>query len=172
MKQTLKEAFDSDDCILHAGGREDRDVRMLNSGRPFLIEIFNPRKIYEPLKDIKALENLLNSRTKLIKVIDFDLSDKSYLGVLKKYEDSKKKLYTCVVWSNKEVNDEDLKKLESVKNMEIIQKTPLRVLHRRALMDRKKMILSLTTSRINEHFFLLNVLASAGTYIKEFVHSI
>ncbi len=44
MAKTLNEIFDSPDSILHAGGREDRDVRMLGSGRPFIIEIVNPKK--------------------------------------------------------------------------------------------------------------------------------
>jgi tRNA pseudouridine synthase 10 len=44
MTKTLKGIFSCDNCIMSAGGREDRDVRMLGSGRPFLIEIVNPRK--------------------------------------------------------------------------------------------------------------------------------
>ena len=44
MTKTLKEIFRCDNAIMSAGGREDRDVRMLGSGRPFLIEIVNPRK--------------------------------------------------------------------------------------------------------------------------------
>ena len=106
------------------------------------------------MSDLKKIENELNSNTSSIKVLDLGLSDKNYLGVLKKYEDSKKKLYTCVVWSKNEITDEDIKKIEDVKNKDIIQKTPLRVLHRRALMDRKKLIYSLTASKINEHFFV------------------
>ena len=44
MAKTLSTLFDCTDCILHAGGREDRDVRMLGSGRPFIIELVNPKK--------------------------------------------------------------------------------------------------------------------------------
>jgi tRNA pseudouridine synthase 10 len=29
---------------LHAAGREDIDVRMLGTGRPFVFEIINPKK--------------------------------------------------------------------------------------------------------------------------------
>jgi tRNA pseudouridine synthase 10 len=38
-------------------------------------------------------------------------------------------------------------------------------------MTRKKVIHRLKAELINPHFFILHVLASAGTYIKEFVHS-
>eukprot|EP00455_Lapot_gusevi_P005154 TRINITY_DN12170_c0_g1_i2.p1 TRINITY_DN12170_c0_g1~~TRINITY_DN12170_c0_g1_i2.p1 ORF type:complete len:107 (-),score=32.95 TRINITY_DN12170_c0_g1_i2:28-318(-) len=50
------------------------------------------------------------------------------------------------------------------------QKTPLRVLHRRVLMSRKKVIHSLRYELINPHFLYLNLVTQAGTYIKEFVH--
>jgi tRNA U54 and U55 pseudouridine synthase Pus10 len=55
--------------------------------------------------------------------------------------------------------------------LQIIQKTPLRVLHRRALLDRPRRIFQLKTSKLNDHFFLLDLVTSAGTYVKEFVHS-
>lgn len=44
MGNTLNKIFECTDSILHAGGREDRDVRMLGSGRPFIIELVNPKK--------------------------------------------------------------------------------------------------------------------------------
>jgi len=44
MGKTLNRIFEASDSILHAGGREDRDVRMLGSGRPFIIELVNPKK--------------------------------------------------------------------------------------------------------------------------------
>jgi len=42
--KTLINVFEASDAILHAGGREDRDVRMLGCGRPFIIELVNPKK--------------------------------------------------------------------------------------------------------------------------------
>ncbi len=44
MGNTLIKVFDAKEAILHAGGREDRDVRMLGCGRPFIIEMVNPKK--------------------------------------------------------------------------------------------------------------------------------
>ena len=71
----------------------------------------------------------------------------------------------------KKLNDEDINKLNSIKNLELNQKTPIRVLHRRSLMDRKKIIYELKAEKVSEHFMILDVISSAGTYIKEFVHS-
>ena len=46
----------------------------------------------------------------------------------------------------------------------------MRVLHRRSLLTREKLIYKVKAEFINQHYFVLHVLASAGTYIKEFVH--
>ena len=49
--------------------------------------------------------------------------------------------------------------------------TPVRVMHRRALMSRKKTIHSVKVLQwVNPHFFVIAIESSAGTYIKEFVH--
>jgi tRNA pseudouridine synthase 10 len=75
-----------------------------------------------------------------------------------------------VVYISKEISETDLKALTTIQNMIIDQKTPLRVLHRRTLDTRQKTIIKLFPHFINRHFFLLDVTAQAGTYIKEFIH--
>uniref|UniRef100_A0A0G4FLR0 tRNA pseudouridine(55) synthase n=1 Tax=Chromera velia CCMP2878 TaxID=1169474 RepID=A0A0G4FLR0_9ALVE len=50
------------------------------------------------------------------------------------------------------------------------QKTPVRVLHRRSPMCRRKIIFGMSAEWLNAHFFVLRVETSAGTYVKEFVH--
>jgi hypothetical protein len=171
MKKTLMKAFQCDDCVMSAGGREDRDVRMLGQGRPFLVEISNPKLRFQPCRDIKQIEEEINNNTNLIKVKNLGVTDKSYYGVIKKYEDSKQKLYTCLVYSSRIITNDDIEKINTIKDLTIIQKTPIRVMHRRTLMDRNKMIYSLKVEKISDNFMIVNVLASAGTYIKEFVHS-
>ncbi len=51
-----------------------------------------------------------------------------------------------------------------------MQKTPIRVLHRRTSMVREKVLYQLSTEYINAHWFFLDLVSSSGTYIKEFVH--
>ena len=57
-----------------------------------------------------------------------------------------------------------------MKNLQVNQKTPVRVLHRRSQLVREKFVYGLRASIINNHYMQLFVIASAGTYIKEFVH--
>lgn len=85
---------------------------------------------------------------------NIDVCDKNYVTVIKKYEDSKQKLYTCLVWTSKVISNEELDMLNGVRDLTVIQKTPMRVMHRRTLMDRKKTILKLEASRINENFLV------------------
>lgn len=55
-------------------------------------------------------------------------------------------------------------------NINLQQLTPLRVLHRRTLMLREKIIHRLKLHTVSRCSAILEVWASAGTYIKQFVH--
>ena len=169
MKFIIIKKYEADDLRFNAGGREDRDVRMLGGGRPFMLEIINPKKNMG--KDLKKIEEEINNTSKFIKVNSLEACNKVYNEFIKKAEVNKMKVYSCFVWVSKELTDDDINKLNSVKNIEINQKTPLRVLHRRSLMDRKKIIYELKAEKVSDHFMILDVISSAGTYIKEFVHS-
>ena len=179
IKYGIMELIDCEDASLHAGGREDRDVRMLGNGRPFIVELINPKNrqtytiiLNRAIKNTKEIVDNINRKSHLIEVRNFEVCDKAYFDEIRRYEDSKKKNYCCVVWASQHVTDSDIEKLNSIQSLDIIQKTPFRVLHRRTLIDRKKHIFTLNAKRINENFIILNVVASAGTYIKEFIHSI
>ena len=169
MKFIIIKKYEADDLKFNAGGREDRDVRMLGGGRPFMVEIINPKKNMG--KEVKKIEEEINNNSKYIKINSLEVCNKDYTEFIKKAEINKMKVYSCFVWVQKELKDEDINKLNSIKNLEVNQKTPLRVLHRRSLMDRKKIIYEMKAEKISEHFMILDVISSAGTYIKEFVHS-
>lgn len=169
ISKNLKEIYNSDEIILSAGGREDRDVRMLGQGRPFMVEIINPKKYCQ--LDAKTLEKIINDNSKMIRVEQLDFTDRNHFSVINKYATNKKKWYICVAWTEKSLTDEDIQRINTSKDLQIKQKTPFRVMHRRTIMDRDKEIYSLNAEKINEHFIVLKILSSAGTYIKEFVHS-
>ena len=91
---------------------------------------------------------------------------------LKNTENEKIKIYDAIVWSKANIDNEICDKINKVENININQITPLRVLHKRVLKTREKVIFKLNIKEIiNPHFMILEVRASAGTYIKEFVHS-
>ena len=83
---------------------------------------------------------------------------------------TKRKLYSAIIWTSKEIAPEQLLFLSELKNIQIEQKTPIRVLHRRTLATRVRTICSLQAKFIDTHHFQLLLSTQAGTYVKEFVH--
>jgi tRNA pseudouridine synthase 10 len=75
-----------------------------------------------------------------------------------------------VVWSQAKLTPEAVAKLDAISDLTIQQKTPVRVLHRRTLMTRPKIIHAAKCEVLNDHYMLLRLTTSAGTYVKEFVH--
>lgn len=96
--------------------------------------------------------------------------------------ESKVKFYGCYCWSEKKLplasNNVSEKTMDITTQLlpniklpiTIHQKTPLRVLHRRANIIRERKVLQVKAIRIDDHHFRLELSTEAGTYVKEFVH--
>uniref|UniRef100_A0A7C9A9I8 tRNA pseudouridine(55) synthase n=1 Tax=Opuntia streptacantha TaxID=393608 RepID=A0A7C9A9I8_OPUST len=161
-----------DNYKFHAAGREDIDVRMLGSGRPFLLEIQNPRVLSSELS-VKEMEEKVNTLGgELIKVKNLKVVDDQVWTLMREGEAEKQKQYAALVWTSRELEDKDLQMISSRKDMKILQNTPVRVLHRRSPLEREKIIHWMTIEKItgSTQYFLLHLCTQAGTYIKEFVH--
>ncbi|KAF3446860.1 hypothetical protein FNV43_RR12040 [Rhamnella rubrinervis] len=156
----------------HAAGREDIDVRMLGSGRPFLVEIQNARHVPSEMS-VKNLEKEINElEKKLVGVKNLKIVGSQGWTLMREGESEKQKQYAALVWISRPLKDDDFQSISSHKDMLIMQKTPVRVLHRRSPLEREKIIHWMRMERISGHsqYFLLHLCTQAGTYIKEFVH--
>ncbi len=123
------------------------------------------------------------------------MTNKAFFEVLRHGETKKVKEYKCIVWSSMPVTAADLARLTAqCDDLLVVQRTPLRVSHRRSLMDRKRVVhqaraelfacmpatassspSSSSSSSSSAHeprsfFFYLTMSTQAGMYIKEFVH--
>ncbi|XP_074373005.1 uncharacterized protein LOC141713470 [Apium graveolens] len=156
----------------HAAGREDIDVRMLGSGRPFLIEIQNARLSPSELSicEIERRINCLEKRHVMVKNLKV-LGSEAW-NLMREGEAEKQKQYVALVWISRFLKDDDMETISSLKDMKLLQKTPVRVLHRRSPLEREKVIHWMKIERItsSSQYFLLHLCTQAGTYIKEFVH--
>jgi len=161
------ELFKGEGHRLHAMGREDIDARMLGNGRPFILEIIRPKRRNV---DLKALEEKINARAngkievRLIRYATYDdvLRIKSY---------NPRKRYRAVVVFEKFVPKEDLiKALETLNGAEIKQWTPLRVLHRRGNLLRRRKIYEARLIEYKGHEAIIELYTDGGTYIKELVN--
>lgn len=166
----IKEHIKATKIIFSASGREDVDVRMLGSGRPFVLEFINP-KVFEITSEIlKEIQMEINNKTDDILVRDLQMINKDDVQKLKEGEEEKKKSYCAKCCINRKLTSFDIEKLCSIKDLTLKQKTPIRVLHRRPLAMRERIIHSISASILSDVTFELHLVTQAGTYVKEFVH--
>jgi len=78
------------------------------------------------------LQELINKSTNEISINDLQLVSKDQLLVLKQGEEEKTKNYAavCVTLDDKPISEDELKKVDGITELVVMQKTPLRVLHR------------------------------------------
>lgn len=143
---------------LHGLGREDIDARCLG-WRPFVLEILEPKK---RSINLKALAKKVG---KGINIRSLKLSNIEEVRRIK--EERADKTYRALVICE-HVGKADLQKLKTLVG-EIKQKTPDRVLHRRADKFRHRKLKSLKAKIINSKKFSLEVKGEAGLYVKELV---
>jgi len=154
------------DHRFHGMGREDIDALMLGTGRPFVLEIKEPklRKI-----NIEKLQNDINDSTDLIAISELRNSDSEEIVKIKSARPNKS--YRVKVLFSEPVDKENLKEVViSLGGISIAQQTPKRVSHRRADKERKRVVEKLEAELLSPTEAVFDITAEAGTYIKEFVH--
>ncbi|XP_013391682.1 putative tRNA pseudouridine synthase Pus10 [Lingula anatina] len=166
----IQEKIKADDVIFSASGREDVDVRMLGRGRPFVLEVVNPHARAFTQDDLAAWQEDINKKTKDIAIRDLQLVSREETNKLKEGEMEKVKSYCALCWSHQPFTSKHQEKIAAVKDLKLFQKTPIRVLHRRALAVRERVIHSMSSEKVDDCHFKLYLSTQAGTYIKEFVH--
>uniref|UniRef100_A0A671TH40 tRNA pseudouridine synthase Pus10 n=1 Tax=Sparus aurata TaxID=8175 RepID=A0A671TH40_SPAAU len=163
-------SFRSDGFNFSSSGREDVDVRTLGNGRPFAMELLNPHRSRLSRAEMKQLQETINKSSDKIRVRDLQIVTREAMSRMKEGEEEKTKSYTALIWTLKPIQREDITFIDDIKDLTLDQKTPLRVLHRRALAVRQRVIHSMNTRFLDSHHFYLGLKTQAGTYIKEFVH--
>ena len=159
-------AFGTRKNKFHGAGREDVDVRMLGEGRPFVLELIAP-KVFDV--DLAALEAEINQRNEgRLEIRGLHWTEKERVRVLKETPHAKE--YEARVRVEGEV---DLSFREELlgRRMVVIQKTPDRVAHRRADLDRHRWIELRALDPVDgeDNCWTVRLLTQHGTYVKEAV---
>jgi len=150
----------------HGCGREDVDVRMLGNGRPFVLEIKNPKIRNLNLLKLQKEINSVNKND--LEIFHLRYSNKDEITRLK--HSNFKKTYRIVLKCVSNINNEKLKKAAlSLRGKKIGQFTPSRVAHRRAKMVREKHIYNCRIESTDGVKATLILEAESGTYIKELI---
>ena len=149
----------------HGAGREDIDVLMLGSGRPFVLEIKEP-KIRN--LDLKKLETEIN-KTNEGKTAYHGLKrcERPRKAEIKQSSPDTYKVYNAIVKCDEAFEEDKLEELTKLN--EINQQTPLRVLRRRTDMVRVKHVLDLSYEIIDDKTFSMRIKTEGGLYIKELI---
>ncbi len=151
----------------HASGREDIDARMLGKGRPFVIEISKPRR---RLLDLKKIEEGINECAKgKVEVSGLRCASKEDVKKLKRAEAVQKEYRVIIEFKNKITNGEVSLLEEKLTNVIIKQRTPLRVLHRRADLTREKYIYEVKAKKLSTKTVEMKIRCQGGLYVKELV---
>lgn len=149
----------------HGAGREDIDVKMLGRGRPFVVEIKNP---YQRTLDLNDLEKKINQYTSSkVEVSPLKIVGKERRSQIKTSSTSTYKTYRALVDVDKEISNDELKLLDSMKIIK--QRTPQRVSHRRADKIRTREITSILAKKIDSKTLELIIDCEGGLYIKELI---
>jgi tRNA pseudouridine synthase 10 len=149
----------------HGAGREDIDVRMLGSGRTFVLEIKEPKIRDINLKDLEIAVNKHAEGKVEISQMKFVAKDRR--AEIKESSRDTYKVYKAMV----ELEDEiDSTVLELLKSMKIInQRTPIRVSHRRADKIRTREVKKLEYKKLDSKMLELVIECEGGLYIKELI---
>ena len=159
-------AAQAEDESFHGAGREDIDVRMLGTGRPFVIEVKNPKKRSFDLASIA--KQIKKESDNAVKVQSLKYTDSSDIARIK--EAHFQKVYVVKIHASVPIQKEKLKKVaQSLQGTTINQQTPTRVAKRRANKVRKRQIYRCNVLEVEEVMALLEIESESGTYIKELV---
>lgn len=153
--------------FFHGMGREDIDALMLGTGRPFVIELSSPK---ERMLDLVHLQEEINRKAKgLVEVEQLRFSDRDEVRRIK--DATPEKEYRVQVTIQGKVNkckvDEVLRTFNRTR---IVQRTPVRVAHRRADLKRERCIVYAVLEEFQGERMTLRLRTESGTYVKEFVH--
>ncbi len=152
----------------HAAGREDIDVLMLGTGRPFVVEVSEPRV---RSVDLAELQETINREAEgKVEVHDLRFTDRHHMHKLKEEASANIKEYSAVIETAEDVDDVAVRQAASaLSGVTVEQQTPHRVLHRRSDRTREKHVYLVELKRCGPRTLEGIFRVQGGTYVKELI---
>ncbi|WP_135536293.1 tRNA pseudouridine(54/55) synthase Pus10 [Halostella pelagica] len=162
----VREAMDGEEAVFHGAGREDVDARMIERGRPFVVEVKEPG-FRSP--DVDELEAAINDAAEgSVEVTDLALATHEMVERVKELDASK--TYRMDVEFAEPVSAEELDgALDDLDGATIEQYTPERVDHRRASVTRTRQVYDIEGSLEDDTRATIELHGEGGLYVKELV---
>lgn len=158
----LGAAFKTRKHKFHGAGREDVNVRMLGEGRPFVVELIAPKQLEV---DLAAAEAEINRRNEgRLEIRGLHWTEKTRVVAVK--EEKHAKEYRARIRVAAPL-DEALARRALGARTTLTQRTPERVAHRRANLERERWIELTALEQAGPLEWDVTVRAQHGTYVKE-----
>ena len=159
-----RETMDGTDAVFHGAGREDVDARMRGTGRPFVIEVKEPKR---RVVDSRTLETDINEFAGGTVEVD-GLKRATHEMVERVKELDAHKTYSMTIEFADRVDEaafaEALAELDGVT---VEQHTPERVDHRRASRTRERKVHEIEGERDDARHATVELRGAGGLYVKE-----
>ena len=164
----IRETMDGEEAVFHGAGREDVDALMLESGRPFVLEVKEP---HTRDVDPEALEREVNEFAEgKVEVDGLRLATHEMVERVKELDATK--TYRMDVAFEESVDANSFAAaLEELDGATIHQETPQRVTHRRADVTRTREVYDIDGELEDDHTATVDVHGEGGLYVKELVSS-
>lgn len=165
----IQQAAKGSDVKIHCSGREDVDALMLGKGRPFVVEVKEPKV---RSLNLAQLEVLINSSAK--RRVDVTLKGSSSRMVLRslKGESTKmaKRYRMKITLSEPNIEAWSEETIRKGLIGQINQDTPNRVKHRRADLLRKREVYDISFKKLSDTEAEIEIYCEGGLYVKELMH--
>lgn len=160
------DVMDGVEALFHGAGREDVDALMLGTGRPFVIEVKEPRR---RIVDAEQLEGDINAFAEgKVEVEGLRLATYDMVERVKELDANK--TYRAEVEFGDDVTEDALAEaLAELDGATIEQYTPHRVDHRRASLTRTRDVYSASGELHDARHATVDIHGAGGLYIKELV---
>jgi tRNA pseudouridine synthase 10 len=162
----VEDVMDGVDTLFHGAGREDVDARMLGTGRPFVVEVKEPRR---RRVDVDRLEADVNAFADgAVEVEGLRLATYEMVERVKRLDASK--TYRAAVAFDDDIEADALDAaLASLDGATVEQDTPSRVDHRRASMTRTREVYNADGEFEDPRHATVEIHGAGGLYVKELV---
>ncbi|MFB6154777.1 MAG: tRNA pseudouridine(54/55) synthase Pus10 [Haloferacaceae archaeon] len=162
----VEDVMDGVDSKFHGAGREDVDALMLGTGRPFVVEVLEPRRRNVDVERLEADVNAFAEGT--VEVEGLRLSTYEMVERVKKLDASK--TYRATVEFGADVDAAALEDaLDRLEGATVEQYTPHRVDHRRANLTRTRSVYEADGTLDDPRHATVEIHGEGGLYIKELV---
>ncbi|WP_121820573.1 tRNA pseudouridine(54/55) synthase Pus10 [Halostella salina] len=162
----VREAMEGEEAVFHGAGREDVDARMLESGRPFVVEVKAPGRRSPDTDDLQARIN--EAADGKAEVRHLALATHEMVERVKEL-DASKTYRMDVAFGDAVAPDALAEAVADLDGATVEQFTPERVDHRRASVTRTREVYDIEAELDDGTHATLELHGEGGLYVKELV---